>query len=263
MSLPPPVDLAIAALRWLEYVGLLGLIGVVVVRRLAGMRPPLMWARVSMRPALTAAFVGSLGVLAADWLRAGHPEPAILVRAAAEGVALGLCIYAGRWVVPPALVAVLALPFAGHAAAFQPPGGVIFTDAVHVLSAGMWGGGILVLATLRPPDGWGGDEGRDMLQRFGRVAFLAFSITALTGVLRAATVLPDVNSLWTSSYGTVLLVKTAGVLAMLAISALGWRRGWRYARADGLLVLLVLAASALLAAYPMPLYPSTVQLISH
>jgi putative copper export protein len=263
LNLPPAPELAISVLRWLEYVGLLGFIGVVVVRRLAGMRPPLKWARVSMQPALTAAFVGGLLVAAADWLQAGHPNPAILVRAAAEGGALGLCIYAGRWVAAPAIIAVLALPFAGHAAAFQPPGGVIFTDAVHVLSAGIWGGGILVLATLHPPDGWGGGEGRAMLQRFGRVAFLAFSITALTGVLRAAAVLPDLSSLWTSPYGTVLLVKTAGVLAMVAISALGWRRGWRYARADGLLVLLVLAASALLAAYPMPLYPSTVELVSH
>ena len=263
MSLPPPADLAIAVLRWLEYVGLLGFVGVVVVRRLGGMQPPIQWARPSMQPALAAAFAGGLLVLVADSLRVGHPNPAILVRVAAEGVALGLCIYGRRWVVPPAIVAVLALPFGGHAVVMQPAGGVIFTDAVHVLSAGIWGGGILVLATVRPPDGWGKGEGRAMLERFGRVAFLAFAITALTGVLRAASVVADVSSLWTSAYGVVLVAKTAGVLAMVAISALGWRRGWRYARVDGLLVLLVLAATALLAAYPMPLYPSSVELVTH
>lgn len=261
--MPPPADLAIAVLRWLEYAGLLGFIGVVVVRRLAGMEPLLRWARPSMQPALAAAFIGGLLVLAADWLRAGHPNPAILVRVAAEGVALGLCMYVHRWVVPPALVAVLALPFAGHASAMQPAGGVIFTDAVHVLSAGMWGGGILVLATLRPPEGWGVGEGRAMLERFGRVAFLAFAITALTGVLRAASVVADFSGLWTSAYGVVLMAKSAGVLAMVAISVLGWRRGRRYARVDGVLVLLVLAATAILAAYPMPLYPSSVELVSH
>jgi len=263
LSLPPPADLAIAVLRWLEYVGLLGFVGVVVVRRLAGMRPPIGWARPSMQPALAAAFTGGLLVLVADSLRAGHPNPAILIRVAAEGVALGLCMYAHRWVVPPAIVAVLALPFAGHAAALQPAGGVIFTDAVHVLSAGIWAGGIFVLATLRPPEGWGAGEGRAMLERFGRVAFLAFAITALTGVLRAASVVADFGSLWTSAYGVVLVAKSAGVLAMVAISVLGWRRGWRYARVDGLLVLLVLAATALMAAYPMPLYPSSVELVSH
>jgi putative copper export protein len=260
---PPPADLAIAVLRWLEYAGLLGLIGVVVVRRLAGMEPTLRWARPSMQPALAAAFVGGLLVLVADSSRVGHPNPAIVVRVAAEGVALALCIYGRRWMVPPALLAVLALPFAGHASALQPAGGVIFTDAVHVLSAGMWGGGILVLATLRPPEGWGAGEGRAMLERFGRVAFLAFAITALTGVLRAASVVADVSSLWTTAYGVVLVAKTAGVLAMVAISVFGWRRGWRYARADGLLVLLVLAATALLAAYPLPLYPSSLELVTH
>ena len=263
MSLPPPADLAIAVLRWLEYAGLLGFIGVVVVRRLAGMQPQIRWARPYMEPALAAAFTGGMLVLGADWLRVGHPNPAVVVRVAAEGIALGSCIFLRRWAVPPALLAVLALPFAGHAAAVEPAGGAIFTDAVHVLSAGMWGGGILVLATLRPPEGWGVGEGRAMLERFGRVAFLAFAITALTGVLRAAAVVADVSSLWTSSYGVVLVAKTVGVLVMVAISVLGWRRGPRYARLDGLLVLLVLAATALLAAYPMPLYPQSIQLVTH
>jgi hypothetical protein len=42
VSLPPIADLAVAGLRWLEYVGLIGFIGVVVVRRLAAMRPAIM-----------------------------------------------------------------------------------------------------------------------------------------------------------------------------------------------------------------------------
>lgn len=255
MSLPPPADLAIAALRWLEYAGLLGFMGVVVVRRLAGMRPPLMWARISMQPALVAAFIGGLLVFVAEWLRSGHPDPAIVVRVAAEGVALGLCVYVRRWVVPPALLAVLALPFAGHAAALQPAGGVIFTDAVHVLSAGIWGGGILVLATLRPPEGWRSGDGRALLERFGRVAFLAFAITALTGVIRATQAVGSLGDLWGTPYGLVLTLKTAGVLVMAATSAVVWRRGWRYARVEGIVVLLVLAATAILAAFPMPPTP--------
>ena len=256
MSLPPPADLAIALLRWLEYAGLLGFVGVVAVRRLAGMQPPIRWARPSMQPALAAAFVGGLLVLATTSLRSGQLPPATLVRFAAEGIALSLCISVGRGAVPAGFVAVLALPFAGHAAGVQPAGGAIFTDAVHVLSAGIWGGGILVLATLRPPEGWGGVEARAMVERFGRVAFLAFAVTAFTGVVNAADALGDVSSLWTTPYGIILAAKTAGVLAMVAISVLGWRRGWTYARTDGLLVLLVLAATALLAAFPtLPYHP--------
>jgi putative copper export protein len=121
-----------------------------------------------------------------------------------------------------------------------------------VLSAGMWAGGILVLSYLRPPTGWRGGEGRVMLERFGRVAFLAFAITALTGVLRATEELRGLSDLWATQYGLVLSAKTAGVLVMVAMSALVWKRGLPASRAEGVVVLLVLAATALLAAFPMP-----------
>jgi uncharacterized membrane protein len=286
LNLPPPTDLAVAALRWLEYGGLLGFIGTVVVRRLAAMPPALPWARAPMERWLAGAVIGGLGVVAA------HPSIAGIVRVAAEGVALGLCLYGhrlltphsfkrgelpplgagpggassrrtplptlspqgrgGSWVVPPGIFAAAALAFAGHAASVNPAAGAIFADATHVLSAGAWAGGILVLATLRPPAGWGGDEGRALLLRFGRVAFLAFAITALTGVLRATEELRGLDDLWGTPYGLVLSLKTAGVLVMVAMSVLVWRRGFRYARADGALMLVVLAATALLAAFPMP-----------
>jgi putative copper export protein len=269
LNLPPPTDLAVAALRWLEYAGLLGFVGVVVVRRLAAMRPEITWARPSMQHALAAAFIGGLAVVSIDALRVGHPSLFGIVRVAAEGVALGLCAYGhrllmphsptlspwgrgGSWVVPPGILAATALAFAGHAASVNPAAGAIFTDATHVLSAGVWAGGILVLATLRPPAGWGADEGRAMLQRFGRVAFLAFTITALTGVLRATEELRGFDDLWGTPYGLVLSLKTAGVLVMVAMSVLVWRRGFQYARAEGALVLIVLAATAVLAAFPMP-----------
>jgi putative copper export protein len=252
LNLPPPTDLAVAAWRWLEYAGLLGFIGVIVVRRLAAMPPALQWARPPMQPTLAAAFTGGVAVLITESLRTGHLSSAIIVRVAAEGIALALCVYVRRWVVPPGIFAAAALGFAGHAALVTPAAGAIFADASHVLSAGMWAGGILVLATLRPPAGWGGVEGRAMIQRFGRVAFLAFAITALTGVLRATEELRGLDDLWGTPYGLVLSLKTAGVLVMVAMSVLVWRRGFQYARAEGVLVLIVLAATALLAAFPMP-----------
>jgi putative copper export protein len=252
LSLPSLADLAIAAWRWVEYAGLLGFIGVVVVRRLAGMPPALSWARVSMQPALAAALTGGVGVLIGESLRSGHVSSAIIVRVAAEGIALALCVYVRRWVVPPVMVALLALPLASHGTLLHPSGGAIFIDALHVLSAGAWGGGILVLATSRPPDGWRGEEGRALLARFGPVAFLAFTATALSGALRAADVLGSASYLFSTPYGLVLSAKTAGVLVMVAMSAVGWSRGWRFTRWEGVAVLFVLAATALLAAFPMP-----------
>ena len=249
---PALYDLSWAAWRWLEYAALVGFVGVVVVRRLAGMQPALPWARVSMERWLGAALIGGLGGLLTQMLHGGDLDVAGLVRVVAEGLALFLCLYVHRWVVPPALLAVVAVAFAGHAARLTVALWAVPTDAVHVLSAGAWAGSIMVLATLRPPGGWGGDEGHAMLERFGRIAFLAFAMTALTGVIRATEELRDINDLWGTPYGVVLSAKTAGVLVMVAMSALVSRRGWPHARLEGAAVLIVLAATALLAAFPMP-----------
>jgi putative copper export protein len=249
---PTGYDLTLAAWRWLEYVGLIGFVGVVVVRRLAGMRPALQWARPPMDRWLMAALVGGLGGLIVQALHENPPTVLGGARVVAEGIALALCLNGRPWVVVPGMFAAAVLAFAGHAATVNPAAGAIFTDALHVLSAGMWAGGILVLSYLRPPTGWRGGEGRMMLDRFGRVAFLAFSITALTGVLRATEELRGLSDLWATQYGLVLSAKSAGVLVMVAMSALVWRRGLPAARAEGVVALVVLAATALLAAFPMP-----------
>ncbi len=245
-------DLTLAPWHWLEFVGLIGFVGVVVVRRLASMRPALHWARPPMDRWLMAALIGGLGGLIVQAMHGTQPTVAGVIHVTAEGVALALCLYGRRWVVVPGIFAAASLAFAGHAAAVSPAAGAIFADALHVLSAGMWAGGILVLSYLRPPSGWRGEEGRLMLERFGRVAFLAFAITALTGALRATEELRGLSDLWATQYGLVLSAKTAGVLAMVAMSALVWRRGLPYARAEGVMVLLVVAASALLAVFPLP-----------
>jgi putative copper export protein len=249
---PSPYDLTLGAWHWLEYVGLIGFVGVVVVRRLAGIRPALHWARPPMDRWLVAALIGGLGGLFVQALHGTQPTVVGVLRVTAEAIALALCLYGRPWVVVPGILAAALLAFTGHAASVNPAAGAIFTDATHILSAGAWAGSILVLATLRPPSGWGGDEGRAMIQRFGRVAFLALTITALTGVLRATEELRGLDDLWGTPYGLVLSLKTAGVLVMVAMSVLVWRRGFQYARAEGALVLIVLAATALLAAFPMP-----------
>jgi len=110
----------------------------------------------------------------------------------------------------------------------------------------------MVLATLRPPGGWIGEEGRALLWRFGRVALIAFAITAMTGVVAAASALSSVSDLWTTPYGVVLSVKSAGVLVMLVLSALAWRRGVGLVRFEAGVAILVLAATAVLAATPVP-----------
>jgi putative copper export protein len=257
---PSPAEVALGALHWLEYVGLIGVVGIMVVRRLAANSPRIQWARPSMHVALAAAFAGGLGVIGVQALASGGVESLVgglpgwvrIARVAAEGGALAACLNGRPLVGPLALFAAAAVAFAGHAADVQPAGGAIFADALHVLSAGVWAGGIMALASLRPPGGWRGEEGRELLSRFGRVALVAFAITALTGVLGATSVLREPSDLWTTSYGLVLSAKSAGVLAMLVLSAWTWLRGFGPVRLEAAIAVFVIAATAILAAYPLP-----------
>jgi putative copper export protein len=263
--MPSTSELAIGVLRWVEYAGLIYLIGVFVVRRLAANTPRIAWARPPMELALGAALVGGLGVVVAEAFVAGHSLSGAatflfdsaggwvrIARVAAEGGALALCLLGRRMVAPLALFAAASLAFAGHAATQQQPAGPIFADAMHVLSAGVWAGGIMALATVRPPGGWSGEEGKAMLVRFGGVALIAFAITAVTGVLEASAGIGSLSDLWTTRYGVVLSVKSAGVLVMVVLSVLAWRRGLGLVRFEAVVAVLVLAATAVLAASPIP-----------
>ena len=218
-----------------------------------------------MELALGAALVGGLGVVVGQALVAGHSLSGAVTflfgdatgwvrvaRVAAEGGALTLCLLGRRMVAPLALFAAASLAFAGHAAAQQQPAGPIFADAMHVLSAGVWAGGIMALATVRPPGGWSGEEGKAMLVRFGGVALIAFAITAMTGVLEASAGIGSLSDLWTTPYGVVLSLKSAGVLVMVVLSVLAWRRGLGLVRFEAVVAVLVLAATAVLAATPIP-----------
>jgi putative copper export protein len=244
-----PPDLVLAALHWIEYAGLLGGIGSIVVRRLARNPPAIRWAHPPMHIALGTAFLGGLAVIAVEALNAGSlPGWVRLARVAAEGLAFVFCLRSVPFVAPMALLSGVLLAFAGHAA--KAGGGAEFADAVHVLSAGMWAGGIVALATLNPPGGWRAPEARALLDRFGSVALIAFGVTAMTGVLRASDQVHDFSGLWTTSYGEVLALKSVGVAIMLVLSVLAWRRGFPLAVAEARLAVLVMAATAVLASFP-------------
>jgi len=236
--------------HWLEYIGLLGGLGSFVVRRLGRMRPRIQWANPPMHLAFGTAVAGGLGLLVmALWT--GGAGGWLAARVVAEAIAFVLCMRGNPFVAPFVVLAAVLLPLTGHAAALPTPAGAELTDAVHVLSAGMWAGGILALASLRPPGGWRSAEAGALLQRFGRVAVIAFGVTALTGLISATEHLGGLSDLWSSAYGLVLGLKTAGVLAMLAAS-LSWRRGFPVARGEAVVAGLVIAATAALATLPLP-----------
>ena len=187
---------------------------------------------------------GALLILEPGWV--------VAARVAAEGLAFVLCLRGRPLVLVPGLLAALLLPLGGHAAHVHvEPAGAVFADAVHVLSAAIWAGGIVALATLEPPEGWGSAEARVLLERFGRVAMIAAGVTALTGVLRATEQLHGLSDLWMTAYGVVLALKVAGVLAVVVLSVL-WRRGLAVGRVEAMVVVGVALATAALATLPSP-----------
>lgn len=194
-----------------------------------------------MQVAFAAAFIGGLGLFAGD------PTLPVAVRVVAEGLAWLLCVRGVPAVAPLAVLAIAALALTAHA----PDVGARFVTVLHVLSAALWAGGILALVPLRPPEGWRSAEARLLIERFGRVAIVAFGITAMTGFFRATEELKDLSNLWSTGYGVALGAKVVGVGLLIAASAF-WRRGWAPIWVQAFMVLLVVLATAALAVLSPP-----------
>src|SRR6266700_6332544 len=159
--LPAAGDLALAALRGVEYGGLLLAVGCLLLLQLARRAPALPWVRRWVVLALAAAAVSGLGVvlgeaagaagsLSADALTAYLGAGASgWTRAARVGLEAGALLVAARWpraAAVPLGAALVALAGSGHAAAVRPEALGVATTALHLAAAGLWAGGIAGLA---------------------------------------------------------------------------------------------------------------------
>jgi copper transport protein len=124
-----------------------------------------------------------------------------------------------------ALVAVALLPLpslSGHALDPGQPFYAPVADVLHVLAASVWLGGLLALAAVltlvrgRAPERAG--------RRFSNIALGAVLVVAATGLVRAVTELAAFHQLWSTTYGRVLLVKSALLLALVALGFANRRR---------------------------------------
>src|SRR5947199_138527 len=108
-----PAEIVAGAFRGLEYAGLLGFVGVVVMRQLARQPPHLGWVRPNMGGVLALALLSGVATvaLAPSWIGAA--------RVAVELAALVMCLRWGPGAVPAGFAAVLLLALAGHAAGAQ------------------------------------------------------------------------------------------------------------------------------------------------
>jgi copper transport protein len=264
---PDRADLVVALARTLEDTGLLMAVGMLLVLHLARRSPRLDWVRVPLRLPLALAFASGLAVVAGEallaapapsagaiveYLAGGVPGLARVIRLAGEAVALGAVPFGPGVVALPLMTALVALAAAGHAAAVRPAWFGIGADGLHLLAAGLWAGGILALATVRPPGGWRSSAARCLLDRFTPVALPAFVATVGFGVLRGIQELDGFGDLLSSSYGQVLDAKMLAVLAMLPLSLLAWRRRLARPRLEAAVAVVVIGAASLLAAYPLP-----------
>ena len=152
-----------------------------------------------------------------------------VARLVAAGLFLVLVALPRRWAWPPATAAVVALvllllpAFSGHASTVSV--GATATDALHLLGAAAWAGGLAVLGLTWVPDA-------DRLRRFSRLAAVGAVVVVSTGALSswwqsdvsargfAAALDTALDSMW----GRSLAVKLGLVAVVLAIGWLHRRR---------------------------------------
>jgi copper transport protein len=269
---PQASDIAIGAVKWIEALALLFLAGQVLLSRLARREPRLEWVKPGFHAASVAlsaglvvvwaqATVGSGGHSLPDYLAyfgAGLSGVALIARLVLEALTLLAVVRGWRTLLPLFLGATLVLlAAAGHAAGVQPAWLGIGLDAVHLIAAGLWAGGIAALALVRPPGGWRSAEARQLLRRFTPVALAAFGTTVVAGGLEAIEQLGSLQSLFGTDYGRVLLAKMALVGCMLPLSLMAWRLGRPHVRIEASIAICVVGAAALLASFPAP--PTTAE----
>ena len=112
-----------------------------------------------------------------------------------------------------------------HAAALDPksPGAVV-ADAVHVLAAATWLGGVAALAIAMWPAGAIGRTEASALARgcsrpFAELAAVGVGLVVATGLYSAGRQVSSVDALLTTDYGHMLLLKTGVVVLVLGFGA--------------------------------------------
>jgi len=221
------VGLGTVLTRWLFFAGLLAAAGVaffdlVVWFPVARAGLPSGWIAI----ALAAIFVSASALLhqshAGGATRFGLAMLFAAALSAAGATAAAIAIV-DRTAAPFALVPALALlpvpTLAGHS--LDPGRSWIDApiDFLHLAAAAVWLGGILALALIVPRLDAPAGVAAAAARRFSRIALVSVLVVGATGVGRALAELSAVSQLWTTSYGKVILVKTA-LFALLLV--LGW-----------------------------------------
>jgi copper transport protein len=160
----------------------------------------------------------------------------------------------------------------GHAGASSHSALAIATDVAHVLAGGGWLGGLTVVLLCGLPALRSVDEperpaaGARLVRAYHSSAVECVVLVLITAVIGAWLRLTAFSDLWTTHYGTILLIKIALVIVVLIFGLFHWKRvvsvDWeqstrpRFARsatAELLIGALVIGASAALISTALPM----------
>ncbi len=178
-------------------------------------------------------------LLSTDW---GH---AILARELAIVAVLGaLALRRPRIALALLMPVALAEAASGHAASLDIA--ATLAIAAHILAAGVWVGGLIVLALVLP-----GLERRDVLDSlrlFGRLAAASVAIVVVTGLYSAGRQVASLDALLSTTYGWSLVAKIGLLVATGALGLLGFAAVRRLRPSLPLLAAEAIAATGMLIA---------------
>lgn len=143
----------------------------------------------------------------------------LLAFVVATGAALARSLTAIGWLAVLALLAVVPLALAGHAAGSSDHEMAVDSLGAHLVAVTVWVGGLAVVLLLS------GSLGRDLpvvVQRFSTLAGWCFGIVAVSGVVNAWLRLGGFHGL-TSAYGALVMIKVVALL-LLGVAGLEQRQ---------------------------------------
>jgi copper resistance protein D len=126
----------------------------------------------------------------------------------------------------PAIIVLIGPAWSGHAGATPGVAGEfpLAADALHLLAAGAWLGGLPPLAMLLAA-AWRGKEPRwaavtaIAVQRFSLLGVISVSALLASGIVNSWYEVGTLNNLFTTSYGQLVLIKIALFAAMAALTS--------------------------------------------
>jgi putative copper resistance protein D len=221
----------------------------------------LVWALLSL--VAVALLVQRFGAITGDigTLLGSAQARALLAQAGLAAAAAAAAAWSRRLALPLALAALVPDALAGHPLTAQSPLVAGACVVIHVGAAALWVGGLLALGwlALRDRAAWAA-----VVRRYSTLALGCVIVLALSGAVAALQRIDSLQQLLGSPYGALVLVKSAVLVALVALGALQRRHVvGRGAGARGrdvivltgselTLMLLVLAVATGLAQTPTP-----------